>query len=404
MKKGCILFTMIAILLCGTVGFAAEAPEKLIYIAPAWGIPSQEMLDVFTAETGITIEVTTMDQAALRDKVMSATAGKVKAADIVYTGLDDLGVFASSGSTLPLDDIVSSSLLDELYGAEFYQVEGQLYAVPTYTQMVMVDYDKAALEKIGVTEIATWDEFEKVSMTLKEQGISEYPISFGVRSWSWFIMAISSGSTLFGDDLEPTFDDPQDPGYQAFVKLIDFYNKGLISPERITTPNPHPAFWAGEAVFHQSWQGGLAVANNPEQSKIAPNADYLLLPETHFTWSLAGGIGISAYTEYPEAAMQFIEFMTTEDVQISIYNDQGMFPARKTTLEKLGDEGKVDGFEIMKEQAQYVIGLPYYTPWFSEFNTEATKALVRAAKGEQSPEEAVKALGEFTRELQEEYE
>jgi ABC-type glycerol-3-phosphate transport system substrate-binding protein len=102
--------------------------------------------------------------------------------------------------------------------------------------------------------------------------------------------------------------------------------------------------------------------------------------------------------------MQFIEFMTTEDVQISIYNDQGMFPARKTTLEKLGDEGKVDGFEIMQEQAQYVISLPYYTPWFSEFNTEATKALVRAAKGEQSPEEAVKALGEFTRELQEEYE
>ncbi len=96
------------------------------------------------------------------------------------------------------------------------------------------------------------------------------------------------------------WDDPQDPGYQAFVKLIDFYNKGLISPERITSANPHPAFWAGQAVFHQSWQGGLAIANNPEKSQIAPNADYLLLPEKHFTWSLPGGIAISAYTEYPE--------------------------------------------------------------------------------------------------------
>ena len=403
MKKLCSLLTLV-VLLSSSLSIAAEVPEKLMYIAPGWGIPSQEMLDKFTAETGIAIEVTTMEQAALRDKVMSAAAGKVKPADIIYTGLDDLGVFASSGSSRPLDDMVSPALLDELYGSEFYQVEGQLYAVPTYTQMVMVDYDKAALEKIGVTEIATWDEFEKVCTTLKEQEISEYPLSFGIRSWSWFIMAISSGSTLFGEDLQPTFDDPGDPGYQAFVKLIDFYNKGLISPERITTPNPHPAFWAGQAVFHQSWQGGLAVANNAEKSKIAPNADYLLLPETHFTWSLAGGIGISAYTEYPEAAMQFVEFMTTEEVQISIYNEQGMFPARKATFEKLGAEGKVDGFEVMKEQAQYLIALPYYTPWFSEFNAEATKALVRAAKGEQSADDAVKALGKFTRDLQEEYE
>ncbi len=403
MKKLCILVTLV-VLLSSSLSIAAEVPEKLVYIAPAWGIPSREMLDKFTAKTGIAIEVTTMEQTALRDKVMSAAAGKVKPADIIYTGLDDLGVFSSSGSSRPLDGMVSPALLDELYGSEFYQVDGQLYAVPTYTQMVMVDYDKTALEKTGVTEIATWDEFEKVCLSLKEQGISEYPLSFGIRSWSWFIMAISSGSTLFGEDLKPTFDDPQDPGYQAFVKLIDFYNKGLISPERITTPNPHPAFWAGQAVFHQSWQGGLAVANNPEKSKIAPNADYLLLPETHFTWSLAGGIGISAYTEYPEAAMQFIEFMTTEDVQIAIYNEQGMFPARKTTFEKLGAEGKVDGFEIMKEQAKYLIALPYHTPWFSEFNSEATKALVRAAKGEQSAEEAVKALGAFTRDLQEEYE
>jgi len=93
--------------------------------------------------------------------------------------------------------------------------------------------------------------------------------------------------------------------------------------------------------------------------------------------------------------MQFIEFMTTEEVQIATYNTHGMFPARKATFEKLGAEGKIDGFEAMKEQAKYLISLPYYTPWFSEFNIEATKALVRAAKGEQTAEEALKALGQF---------
>ena len=403
MKKVAMLVSMV--ILCSVVlAMNVLAAEKLVYMATPWGTPSQELLDKFAEQTGITVEVTSLGQTDLRDKVLSAAAGKVNPADLIYTGIDDLGVFASAGITRPLDDMASQELLDALYGSKFFTVDGKLYAVPIYSQMVMIDYDKAALEKIGVTEIATWDEFEKVSMTLKEQGISEYPISFGVRSWSWFLMALSSGSTLFDEELNPVFDDHNDPGFQAFVKLIDFYNKGLISPERITSPNPHPAFWAGQAVFHQSWQGGLAIANNPEQSKVAPNANYLLLPEQHFTWSLPGGIGISIYTEFPEAAMQFIEFMTTEEVQIAMYEDQGMFPARKATFEKLGAEGKIDGFEVMKEQANYLVSLPYSTPWFSEFNTEATKALVRAAKGEQSAEEAIKALAQFTRDLQEEYE
>ncbi len=391
------LFSVVATL-------SASAADKLTYMATPWGTPSQELLDKFAAETGIIVEVTSMEQTALRDKVLSAAAGKVNPADLIYTGIDDLGVFASAGITRPLDEMVSQELLDALYGSKFFTVEGKLYAVPIYSQMVMIDYDKAALEKIGVTEITTWDEFEKVAVTLKEQGISEYPVGFGVRSWSWFLMALSSGSMLFNEELEPTFDNPDDPGYQTFLKLIEFYNKGLISPERITSPNPHPAFWAGQTVFHQSWQGGLAIANDPEKSKVAPNADYWLLPEQHFTWSLPGAIGISIYTEFPEAAMKFIEFMTTEEVQVFTYQTHGMFPARKATFEQLGAEGKIDGFEAMKEQASYLVSLPYSTPWFSEFNTEATKALVRAAQGEQTAEEAVRALAQFTRDLQEEYE
>lgn len=403
MKK-IMMLVSVAILCSVALAMNVSAAEKLMYMATPWGTPSQELLDKFAEQTGITVEVTSLEQTALRDKVLSAAAGRVNPADLIYTGIDDLGVFASAGITRPLDEMVSQELLDALYGRKFFTVDGKLYAVPIYSQMVMIDYDKAALEKIGVIDIDTWDTFEEVSMTLKEQGISEYPISFGMRSWSWFLMALSSGSTLFDEELNPVFDDPKDPGFQAFVQLIAFYNKGLISPERITSPNPHPAFWAGQAVFHQSWQGGLAIANNPEKSEIAPNADYLLLPEEHYTWSLPGGIGISTYTDYPEAAMQFIEFMTSEEVQIATYQTHGMFPARKATFEKLGAEGQIDGFAAMKEQANYLVSLPYYTPWFSEFNTEATKALVRAAKGEQTAEEAVKALADFTRELQEEYE
>ena len=42
MKKGCILFMMVAVLFCNTVGLAAQTPEKLIYISTPWGAPSQD--------------------------------------------------------------------------------------------------------------------------------------------------------------------------------------------------------------------------------------------------------------------------------------------------------------------------------------------------------------------------
>ena len=153
--------------------------------------------------------------------------------------------------------------------------------------------------------------------------------------------------------MESTFSDPDDPGYKSFAMLIDFYNKGLISPERVASPNPHPAFWAGQAAFHQAWQGSLAIANNPEKSKIAPNADYLLLPDKHFTWSLPAGLGISSYSKYPKAAEQFIEFMISEETQAYLFKTHGMFPALKSLFEKLGAEGQIEGYEVMAEQAKY---------------------------------------------------
>lgn len=293
-----------------------------------------------------------------------------------------------------------------LFNSLGFRRYGKTYSVPIYQQMVMVDYDKAVLSKIGIKgeDIKTWGDFEEVCAKLKAQGILEYPISFGVRSWSWYLMALSMGSTLFDKNMESTFSDPDDPGYKSFAMLIDFYNKGLISPERVASPNPHPAFWAGQAAFHQAWQGSLAIANNPEKSKIAPNADYLLLPDKHFTWSLPAGLGISSYSKYPKAAEQFIEFMISEETQAYLFKTHGMFPALKSLFEKLGAEGQIEGYEVMAEQAKYLIPLPYNTPWYSEFNTEATNALVRAARGEQTVDQAIQALAEYQRKVKKEYE
>ena len=398
---GKILFTVLVV----SIALSAMAyASKIIYLATPWGVPSKELLKEFERETGIEVEITTIgDEKSLRDKVMTATVGKVKVADVIFTGITNLGVFANGGSIISLNDLVSKDLLKKLVGVEQFTIDGKIYGIPIYQQMVMIDYDSSVLEKMKEPVPKTWEEFHELCKRIKEKGIKEYPITFGARAWSWYLIALSMGDPLFDENLNPTFDKPNSGGLRAMKLLKDFFEEGLISPERITNVNPHPAFWAGKAVFHQAWQGSLAISNNPEKSKVAPNARYMLLPDEHYTWSLPAALSISAFSDDKEAAYKFIEWFTSDKVQRYLYEAYGMFPANKEVFEALGREGKIEGYDVMAEQMKYVRYIPYYVPWYTEFENEANNVIKKVARGEVSPEDAVKHLADFWRELKEEY-
>ncbi|MDN5338356.1 MAG: multiple sugar transport system substrate-binding protein [Thermotogaceae bacterium] len=384
-----------------TTSFAA----KIIYITTPWGVPSKDLLAEFEKQTGITVEVTTIgDEQSLRDKVMTATLGGVKVADVIFTGITNLGVFASSGSIDKLNNMVDSDFLSKLVGVKQFTIDGDIYGVPIYQQMVMIDYDDSVLKQMGASVPKTWDEFYELCKEIKQKGIRDYPVTFGARAWSWYLIALSMGDPLFDEELNPTFDKPDSGGLRAMVLLQKMFKEGLISPERITSVNPHPAFWAGAAVFHQAWQGSLAIANDPEKSKIAPNARYMLLPDEHYTWSLPAALSIARLSDMKKEALEFIKWFTTEKVQSYLYDAYGMFPANKEVFDKLGEQGKIEGYEVMAEQMKYVRYLPYHVPWYTEFETEANEIIKKVAREEMTPEAAVKHLADFWRELKEEYE
>jgi len=398
-------FLRYLVILCVLVFSIVSLATKIVFITTPWAVPSQELLRNFEKETGIEVEVTTIgDEKALRDKVMTATVGKVKVADVIFTGITNFGVFANGGSLEKLNNMVTKEFLDGIVGSDQFMIGDDIYGIPVYQQMVMIDYDSAALKKINAPVPKTWEEFYQVSKKLKEKGIVEYPIAFGARAWSWYLIALSMGDPLFDKNLNPTFDKPNSGGLKAMKLLKKFFDEGLISPERITNVNPHPSFWAGKAVFHQAWQGSLAISNNPAKSKVAPNARYMLLPDKHYTWSLAASLAISRFSDHKKEAFEFIKWFLSEEVQLYLYNAYGMFPANKKVFDKLGKEGKIEGYEVMSEQAKYVRYLPYYVAWYPEFENEVNNTIKEVVRGNKTPEEAVKHLSDFWKELKEEYE
>ena len=388
-------------------GSSEEArPERLVYLTPPWGAPSDEVVAAFEAETGIVLEVATIDIDAGRNRVLTAAAGRTSAADVMFVSADTYAAFRSAGAIASLGDLASQDTLDTLTGVDQFVIEDELWAIPLYQQMVMLNYDVSALESIGLSaaDIRNWDDFEAALATFKAQGVYEYPYAAGIRPWTWYLTALSSGSSLFDEDNEPLFDDPDDPAYAAFVRVLGFFDQGFISPERLASPNPHPSFWAGQAAFHQAWQGALAIANDPERSQVAPNVDYLLLPEEHSTWLLPAGLTVSAYTDYPEASMELIEFLTQDRMQRHLFDANGLFPANTEVFDELGDAGAIEGFEVMAEQSRHLTSLPYDQPWYIEFEKEAEQTMLRVARGEESAPDALAYLGQFARDLKAEFE
>lgn len=411
MKQGMVtvfvvLFTTLLLPVFATGTPEEETPETLVYLTPSWGAPSDEVVAAFEAETGIKLEVATVDIDTSRNRVLTAAAGRSSAADVIFVSADTYAAFQSAGAIAPLGDLAPRSMLDGLTGVDQFVIGGELWAVPLYQQMVMIDYDRSALETIGMSadDIETWADFEDVLVALKNEGLYEYPYAAGIRPWTWYLTAFSAGSELFDEDNDPVFDDPSDPGYQAFVQVLGFFEKGLISPERLSSANPHPSFWAGQAAFHQAWQGSLGLANDPERSQVAPNADYLLLPDEHTTWLLPAGLTVSAYTDYPEAAMQLIEFFTQEQMQRHLFDANGLFPANTEVFGALGSAGAIEGFAVMDQQSRHLTSLPYDQPWYIEFEKEAEQTMLRVARGEQSAADALAYLGDYARELKAEYE
>jgi ABC-type glycerol-3-phosphate transport system substrate-binding protein len=126
---------------------------------------------------------------------------------------------------------------------------------------------------------------------------------------------------MFDADLNPVFADEGSKAREAMATLLTWVEEELISPGIISNETTqHANFWAGNAVFHQGWQGSASAGNNPETSAQAPNVEYLLLPEEHYTWSFPAAVGIGNGSENREAAFEFIEWYTGPENQEAIFN------------------------------------------------------------------------------------
>ena len=405
-KRISLLFVML-FLFC--LGFAAQAQDTTIsFLAPPWGVPpNEEALNAFMEESGITVEIQSVQMADLYSRVQVAAAAGQAPADVIFITEEGPSNVVATGNMLPLNDYLAMGELDvdDFEKLDFWTVDGDTYAVPTYLQLVMMDYNAARLAAAGFDSApTTWAELHEQSVAIRDAGVDDHPIALGAISWSWWLMALSMGDPMFDDDLNPVFADEGSKGREAMALLKTFFDDELISPEILAgSINQHALFWSGVGVFHQAWQGSLAVANNPDRSQQAPDAAYMVLPEAGNTWSFPAGIGISVDSENAEAAWEFIKWYVSDGTQTDIYNAFGLYPSRMSVAAALNEEGVIQGYDEIVAQSMLTNELPRFALWWGPWAASVSEVIKEGMATDMASDDVIDALAAEWNELKEEY-
>jgi ABC-type glycerol-3-phosphate transport system substrate-binding protein len=401
------LFIMLFGLMIGSVTTAQET--TITFLTPPWGVPPDaEALEAFTAETGIVVEIQSVQTADLFSRVQVAAAAGQAPADVIFLTEEAPSNVVATGNMLSLNEFISLGDLDmdDFEKVDFWTIEDQVYAIPTYLQLVMMDYNTATLAEAGFdAPPATWVELRDMAVAIQEAGIDDNPIAMGAIDWSWYLIALSMGDPMFDEELNPVFADEGSKAREAMALLLSFFEDELISPEILAgSINQHALFWSGTGVFHQAWQGSVRVANNPDSSQQAPNVEYLVLPEVGNTWSFPAGIGISANSENPEAAWEFVKWYVGEQNMTDIYNAFGLYPSRRSVSSVLNEAGEIQGYDAIVEQSTRVNELPRYTLWWGPFTNAVSEAILEAAQSGTPADAVIDSLAEEWNDLKAEFE
>ena len=144
------LFSLVFVLVfVFSLGFAAQAQDTTIsFLTPPWGVPPDEdALNAFMEESGITVEIQSVQLADLFSRVQVSAAAGQPPADVIFITEEGPSNIVATGNVMALGDFVARGdlPLDDLDHMSFWTLDGDLYVVPTYQQLVMMDYNAAKL-------------------------------------------------------------------------------------------------------------------------------------------------------------------------------------------------------------------------------------------------------------------
>jgi len=367
----------------------------------------------FEKMVGVKVKVLTLPWLQLHDKIMANCMAGVSPYDValidgwpapsIYSAgaFHELKPFLNSDLSYPkldMDDFVQN---DIKYNCTFPPGE-TLYALPYFSDIMMLFYNREYLEKTGFEPPVTWEDWEKIvkslyARDLDDDGKVEYGTALVAKPNCHDIPATfhnrfsALGGEWFDEEMKPGFNN--EVGLRAlnmFIRHLEYAAPGSVT---FDIPMQDEAFIHGDVAMMEGWTYVPGLANNPERSDIVGKCGVTLLPRAIRYGPLYGGwgIGLPRYAKHTKAGFLFIQWATTKEMMKEVALNTGITPARKSCLE---DPKCLEKFPWYKELLRSLqVGIPVpKIPEEVEVWDSYTRHLSAAISGEASPEKALERM------------
>lgn len=370
--------------------------EKITFMVPDWGVPTDEQLAEFTKETGIEVEIAEVGWDDIRKKIATAASAGKSAADVVEVDWSWVGEFHAADWLEPLE--VSEEDKADMPTIQTFTIDDKVLAMPYANDYRISYYNKEQFQKAGITEEPqTWNDVLEACRTLKSTGTVEYPFAIALNaeektSTCLMWLAYTMNGVVWNED--GTFN--KESVLEALKYMETLVKEELVAPEDKTSSgmDAYMRICGGTASFLTGPTSFVSRSQNEEICNVVGQIESMLVPGKNEkavqTMPLPEAIGVMKTSENKEAAKKFVEWYTSAEMQKELNTTNSAIPTRNSVLEELINDGTIQNSGAMLEEAK-LIGSPFpngVPAYYAEMSSAMYNAINKMALGKLTAEEA----------------
>lgn len=344
----------------------------------------------------------------LHDRYATLFAAQDASVDVVMTWAGWSAEFGQAGWLQELDpSAVPGDLIKPALDAVSWQ--DKVYGLPKFSSVQTMFWNKTAFQKAGLdpdTGPENWDAFVTAAKQLTNDDHYGFACDLGNPAGAYqnFLrMLLLNGGEMYDADYQPIFND--EAGVEALTRLVE-----LLQVHKVMDPSSlqlsHSAdladlFARGGVSIVFNWPFQWSVATGEKSSLDAETVGNGLIPGISVrsaTIDGSEGFAISKFSKNKEAALAWLQFVATGEVQREIVAGEGWFPVSESVLT---DPASLEALPVLStyQQSTEYATRRYGTPWSSELDQLLSVQLNQAMNAKITPKEALDATAAGTKEL-----
>jgi trehalose/maltose transport system substrate-binding protein len=309
--------------------------------------------------------------------------------------------FAKAGWLRDLSKLLPAQNREEFFHGpiEAVTLDERVYAIPWFIDAGVLYYRKDLLKQYDFQPPPTWSKLVRIAYDIRARQPDLYGFIWQGKQYEGLVCNVleflwSNGGEVLRNG-KVVIDSPQNR--EALKVMVDLVRRYRMTPDLVTAlteESSREIFGRGKAVFMRNWPYAWRLLEQ-EGSAVKGKVGITVLPHfrTHASAATLGGwqLGVNSHSKHPQAAEQFVAFMTSAKAQKHLGLTVGFQPTRKALYDDAellaAQPALAELYKIFQSARPRPVS-PYYVLLSQAMQSEFSAALA----GVKTPEEALRSL------------